>query len=281
MSSKQIIEASTKIYSGECIYTWTIENYRLIKFKVGEVLESPKFGVGSDDKKYFQLLLYPEGARTEDAGYISLFLKPVIDPKNKPLGLVCRWTVSAINGEEVIKKSTLCHDFAGNQNFLGYGCPKFLKVENIDQLISSQNTITFHCELEILGVFESSLNSDIMCSEDETIDTIKFDFSFDNEKLSDVKLIVEEEEIPAHKIILAAVSPVFRVMFTNDTLENKENLVKITDTNKNIVKEMLRFIYTGKIDVIETDMIIELLVAADKYKIDSLKNKCAKMLCDD
>ncbi|KAL7298613.1 hypothetical protein TKK_0008382 [Trichogramma kaykai] len=104
MASKQRIVASTKVYSNECIYTWTIENYRLLKFKVGQIFESPKFGVGSDDKKYFQLLLYPEGDNAESAGYISLFLEPVFDPKNKPLELVCRWTLSAINDTKVIKK---------------------------------------------------------------------------------------------------------------------------------------------------------------------------------
>ncbi|KAL7303981.1 hypothetical protein TKK_0003638 [Trichogramma kaykai] len=83
MSPKQRIEASTKVTSDECIFTWTIENYRLIKSKVGEKIESPQFGIGRDNKQYFQLLLYPKGDTAECAEYISLFLEPVIDSTNK------------------------------------------------------------------------------------------------------------------------------------------------------------------------------------------------------
>ncbi|KAL7298622.1 hypothetical protein TKK_0008390 [Trichogramma kaykai] len=281
MLSKQHIVASTKVHSDECIYTWTIENYRLIKLKVGERIESPQFGVGSDSKKYFKLRLYPAGKNEEYAEYISLFLKPVINSTKKPDKLVCKWTLSSINDKKVVQKLTLHYDFASEKKFCGYGWMKFFELKNIDSLIFSENTVTFQCELEIFTKYESSLKSDIMCSKDETIDTIKFDFSFDNEKLSDVKLIVEEEEIPAHKIVLAAVSPVFRAMFTHDMLENEENFVKITDTTENIVTAMLRFIYTGKLDVTETNKIIELLAVADKYQIDSLKIKCGKMLYSD
>ncbi|CAB0035275.1 unnamed protein product [Trichogramma brassicae] len=51
--------------------------------------------------------------------------------------------------------------------------------------------------------------------------------------------LVEEDEIPAHKIVLSAASPVFRAMFTHDMLENNENSVKITDITEDILTEML------------------------------------------
>ncbi|KAL7298624.1 hypothetical protein TKK_0008392 [Trichogramma kaykai] len=62
-------------------------------------------------------------------------------------------------------------------------------------------------------------------------------------------------------------------------LENNENSVKKTEITQNILTEMLRFIYTGEIDAIEVDQIIELLSVAGKYQIDSLKIKWEKMLC--
>ncbi|KAL7303980.1 hypothetical protein TKK_0003637 [Trichogramma kaykai] len=282
MSSKKQITATTTVLSDECIFTWTIKNYRLIKLKVGERIESPKFDVGSDNKQYFKLHLYPEGQETEDAGYISLYLNPVIDSTKKPHKLVCRWTLSAINGKKVILKLTDHHDFATN-NFKGRGSSQFYKLENIDKLISAENTVTIQCELEFFKEYESSLDCpDIIDGKNQTIGTVNFDSLFHSKEFSDVNIITSDaNDIPAHKVILATASPVFRAMFTHDMLENKENSVKITNTTKNIVIEMLRFIYTGQINGIETDMIIELLAVADKYQIDSLKIKCGKMLCAD
>ncbi|KAL7298670.1 hypothetical protein TKK_0008434 [Trichogramma kaykai] len=281
MSSKQRIVASTKVYSDECIYTWTIENYRLLKFKVGEKIESPKFGVGIDDKKYFQLLLYPGGETTEDEGYISLYLTPVIDSTKLPDKLVCKWTISAVNDETVVDRFTLHHDFA-TDNFNGYGCPRFYALKNIDKLISSQNTVTIQCELEIFKEFESSLKLDNINITDQINNKINLDSLFLCEEFSDIRIITSDgNDIPAHKAILATASPVFRAMFTHNMLENKENSVEITDTTKNTVIEMLRYIYTAEVIINKVDTTIELLEIADKYQIDNLKIKCEKILCFD
>uniref|UniRef100_A0ABD2X6A0 BTB domain-containing protein n=1 Tax=Trichogramma kaykai TaxID=54128 RepID=A0ABD2X6A0_9HYME len=239
MSSKQRIEASTTVTSDECIYTWTIKNYRSLQFDVGQLLESPKFGVGIDNKKYFKLQLYPEGDGMDDsAGHISFYLKPVIDSAKKPDKLICRVAVMIINNKKIVQKWRMCHDFA-TSGFLGRGWKKFFELEHIDKLISFENTVTIQCELEIFNEIESSQNSEIICRKDEAIGSMKFDFSFLSEKLSDVKLIVEEDEIPAHKIVLSAASPVFRAMFIHDMLENTENSVKITDITEDILTEML------------------------------------------
>ncbi|KAL7298845.1 hypothetical protein TKK_0008584 [Trichogramma kaykai] len=277
MPSKQRIVASTKVYSDECIYTWTIENYRLLKFKVGEQIESPKFGVGSDNKEYFNLHLYPEGWNKENAGYFSLFLTPITDSTKKPDKLVCRWTLSAINKKKVVRKSTLHHDFATTK-FSGRGL-NFYELKNIEELISSENTVTIQCELEVFKKYESSLDVDIINNKDQMNNKVKLDSLLLSEEFSDVKLITSDDnDIPAHKNILAVASPVFRAMFTHDMLENKGNSVEITDTPYNILVEMLRFIYTGDIVSTKTDTVLEILAVADKYQVDNLKIKCEKIL---
>ncbi|KAL7298745.1 hypothetical protein TKK_0008495 [Trichogramma kaykai] len=278
MSLQQRIEASTTVTLNECIFTWTIKNYSLMKSKVGESIESPQFSVGSDDKKYFKLQLYPLGRKNEESmGYISLFIVPcTITLRNILNKHIYRITLSAVNNKKVVKKLTSLHVLS---SFSDWGNEQFFKLEDIDKLISSENTVTVQCELDIFNELDSSLDSDIINDENEMIDNMKFHFSFLNKELSDVKLITsDEKELPAHKIILATASPVFRAMFAHDMLENKENSVKITDITENILTEMLRYIYTGEIDAIETDMIIELLAVADKYQIDNLKTKCGKIL---
>jgi speckle-type POZ protein len=109
---------------------------------------------------------------------------------------------------------------------------------------------------------------------------------FDNEKFSDVTLSVGGREFQAHKAILAgnllklelslrkvlieshfplpsARSPVFAAMFEHEMEERKQNRVAITDVDHEVLKEMLRFIYTGKAPNLEK-MADDLLAAADK-----------------
>ncbi|XP_014229085.1 speckle-type POZ protein-like A [Trichogramma pretiosum] len=281
MSSKQRIVALTKVYSDECIYTWTIENYRLLKFKVGERITSPKFGVGSDEKNYFQLWMYPEGVHKESEGYISVYLTPVIDSTKRPDKLVCKWTMSAVNDGTVVDKFTLHLDFA-TDNFNGYGTPKFYALKNIDKLISAENTVTIQCELEIFKEFESSLKLDNINITHQINNKINLDSLFLCEEFSDIRIRTSDEnDIPAHKAILAAASPVFKAMFTHNMLENKENSVNITDTTNNTVIEMLRYIYTAEVIINKVDITIELLEVADKYQIDNLKIECEKILYSD
>uniref|UniRef100_A0ABD2X5A2 BTB domain-containing protein n=1 Tax=Trichogramma kaykai TaxID=54128 RepID=A0ABD2X5A2_9HYME len=151
----------------------------------------------------------------------------------------------------------------------------------IDQLISSENTLTIQCELEVFKEYKSSLKSDNINSADQLNNKINLDSLFLSQEFSDFKLITSDEnDIPAHKIILALASPVFRAMFTHDMLENKSHFVEITDTPYNILVEMLRFIYTGDIVSTKVDIVLEILAVADKYQVDSLKIKCGKVLCD-
>lgn len=88
---------------------------------------------------------------------------------------------------------------------------------------------------------------------------------FDNERFSDVSLAVNGREFQAHKAILAARSPVFAAMFEHEMEERKQNRVAITDVDDEVLKEMLRFIYTGKAPNLEK-MADDLLAAADKVR---------------
>lgn len=58
-------------------------------------------------------------------------------------------------------------------------------------------------------------------------------------------------------------SPVFAAMFEHEMEERKQNRVAISDVDHEVLKEMLRFIYTGKAPNLEK-MADDLLAAADK-----------------
>ena len=59
---------------------------------------------------------------------------------------------------------------------------------------------------------------------------------------SDFVLICQGEEMKAHKLILCARSPVFRAMLQSKMSENATGEVKIDDVDKEVLKEMLRYI---------------------------------------
>lgn len=92
---------------------------------------------------------------------------------------------------------------------------------------------------------------------------------FESQKFSDVILTVGGKEFYAHKAILAARSPVFAAMFEHEMEEKKQNRVDITDMDHEVMKEMLKFIYSGKSPQLEK-MADELLAAADKVCLDLL-----------
>ncbi|KAL7298422.1 hypothetical protein TKK_0008213 [Trichogramma kaykai] len=108
-----------------------------------------------------------------------------------------------------------------------------------------------------------------------------FDWIFLDEGLSDVKLLTASgKEIPAHKVVLAAASPVFKAMFVRrDTLENKCQSVDVVDVSHVAAVEMLRYIYRGSVETQEFSATAELLAAADKYQLEELRNKCENVLC--
>ncbi|CAB0038917.1 unnamed protein product [Trichogramma brassicae] len=53
--------------------------------------------------------------------------------------------------------------------------------------------------------------------------------------------------VPAHRVVLAAASPVFKAMFNHDMLENKTQSVDMNDISYDAAVEMLRYIYTGAV----------------------------------
>jgi speckle-type POZ protein len=83
-------------------------------------------------------------------------------------------------------------------------------------------------------------------------------------------------------LILASGSPVLAAMFENDFEEKRKRIANITDIRSNIFENLLRYIYTGEV-ALETEVedVTELLIAAEKYAVETLKEECALYLSRD
>ena len=104
---------------------------------------------------------------------------------------------------------------------------------------------------------------------------------FFQNQLTDFKVECGGKSFDCHKAILAARSPVFLAMFQANMKENETNTVIIDEVQAEVISEMLSFIYTGNISSqdISSEIVSELLAAADKYQLDHLKNICEDRLC--
>lgn len=85
-----------------------------------------------------------------------------------------------------------------------------------------------------------------------------------NDEYSDVKFVLENEEIPANKIILAMASPVFHAMFYGPMKE--KDVVQITDANASAFKEFLQLFYLDEVEM-SMENIETVIRLADKYDV--------------
>lgn len=86
-----------------------------------------------------------------------------------------------------------------------------------------------------------------------------------------------EEVIKCHRVILAARCPYFRRALLSGMREAIERRVEVHDTTPALFKSFLRFVYSGKLgesDMDNSDSLSELLLLADRYEMDSLKELC-------
>jgi len=66
-------------------------------------------------------------------------------------------------------------------------------------------------------------------------------------------------------------------MFEHELTESLEECVKMKDVEAKVLKEMLRFFYTGQVDNF-MEIGIRLFALADRYLSDNLKNYCVRGL---
>ncbi|KAK6239205.1 hypothetical protein QUC31_004674 [Theobroma cacao] len=94
-----------------------------------------------------------------------------------------------------------------------------------------------------------------------------------NPTLSDITFLVEGKRFYAHRICLLASSDTFRAMFDGGYRERDAKDVEIPNIRWHVFELMMRYIYTGSVNV-EIDIAQDLLRAADQYLLDGLKHLC-------
>jgi len=294
--------SKTEQYKVKGRHRWTIDNFvrRASCTEVGDSICSTVFYIpikaysGEVQNLAFQLEVFPNGEEGEDnSDYVAVFLT---SRRQEGLDVRYDFSVQKADGTCWGRIGNTFKKFSPDQNSWGYGkaFSKAKLVERQSELLPG-NRLTIVCNLEIYYCdkqtdgkgpsADAPSTNDFKEQVDQTPslgDELGSDMAFTpDDGFSDVTLECGDRKFGCHKFILSKRSDVFAAMFSHsDTEESKTNKVEITDLEPDTLEQLLKFIYTDKIeDDRLTTLACGLLTAADKYNVQRLKVKCEAEIC--
>ena len=286
--------ALTQTDQVEINFKWAIEDFSLKPSGNNDYIKSSKFFSSIDRCKWW-IQLYPKRARAshQNVEHVSIYLC-WIDGKSKTNSKIIRKAeLTLLNADQQVLNHVILKPNAVAKTgpyFGSWQLKAHLQQQQIEagSLLPS-DTLHIHCKL----VYESSRNTTKIQGSNSTVPfskyvipngslTHRFESLFDKDmSFTDLEIHAAGGVIfPAHKFVLAAGSPAFSAMLQSEGFaENKTNILEIDDLVPPVVKEMLRFLYTDRVEKMD-QLAKDLLVAADKYLIDSLKSNCQLALAE-
>ncbi|XP_024003917.1 BTB/POZ and MATH domain-containing protein 3 isoform X2 [Eutrema salsugineum] len=275
-------------------HLFTIKGYSLAKgMSAGKYIQSDVFSVGGYD---WAIYFYPDGKNPEDnPTYVSLFIALASDSSD--IRALFELTLIDQSGKGHHKvHSHFDRALEGGPYTLKYkgsmwGYKRFLRrtaLETSDFL--KDDCLIVSCTVGVVKArVEGPKHYGIVLPPSNMGQGLKD--LLDSEVGCDIAFQVGDETYKAHKLILAARSPVFRAQFYGPIGNNNVDRIVIEDVEPSIFKAMLSFIYTDVLpDVHEitgstsassfTNMIQHLLAIADLYDLGRLKILCEVFLCE-
>ena len=100
----------------------------------------------------------------------------------------------------------------------------------------------------------------------------RLDIQRRNKHFCDVILEVgsgdDQARLKAHRIVLCAASPFFYNALNSDMKEKKKGVIRLKETSKAVVEEVLEYLYTGHVEINEQND-NDLMSVADYFIIQS------------
>ncbi|XP_077299785.1 BTB (POZ) domain containing 9 [Arctopsyche grandis] len=97
---------------------------------------------------------------------------------------------------------------------------------------------------------------------------------------SDVMLVVENQHIPAHKVILAARSEYFRALLFGGMRETSQNEIELQGAPLQAFKALLRYVYSGHmaLSTLSEDNVLDTLGLAHQFGFQKLESAISEYL---
>ncbi|CAH1428943.1 unnamed protein product [Lactuca virosa] len=295
-SSPAVTTTSTSVtetVNGE--HDFRISGYSLSKgIGIGKYVASDTFMVGGYS---WAIYFYPDGKSLEDnATYVSLFI--ALASEGSDVRALFELTLLDQSGRERHK----VHSHFGRALESGpytlkyrgsmWGYKRFFKrsaLETSDYL--KDDCLQVHC---CVGVVKSRTEGPKTYSIHVPPSDIGQQFGqlLECGKGTDVSFQVKDETFSAHKLVLAARSPVFRAQLFGPMKDQNTRCIIVEDIEPPVFKALLHFMYWDSLPDMEeltgmntkwatTLMSQHLLAAADRYGLDRLRVLCETNLCQD
>ncbi|XP_026400477.1 BTB/POZ and MATH domain-containing protein 3-like [Papaver somniferum] len=249
-------------------------------------MTSREFTVGGYD---WVVVFYPEGYSESCEEYISLFLG-LVSPK-KEVKALCELKLldQTGNGIHGIRARSISPKTYNNDD--SWGCMEYMKRSELEtSSYLKDDCLSIHCTVEVVQArVEEDKHYVITIPPSDMIqnlqDLLESGIGFD------VTFQVGNEFFRAHKLILAARSPVFRAMFFGSVGNPDMETVAIEEFDPFAFKAMLLFLYSDELpelhensdsDSLSTSTILmqHLLAAADRFDLARLRLMCEEKLCE-
>ncbi|XP_033224523.1 speckle-type POZ protein B-like [Belonocnema kinseyi] len=253
-------------------FTWTIEKFKdKRESSCNSSWKSPTFHIANDPSMEWYLLLCKRKkllscSECYDCGltFIGLSLRNISLGNNFQYPVKVKFSIGLPNKGKLFSRSMKIAKATGGLN---YGFQYFLEESELLKHLPPNGNLHIIIKIRPFKSIPKPL---------EYVDK-NFQPFLNNKSLSDVVFYVNGSEFPAHKVILSSASPVFSRMFSNEMRENLMNQVEMTETDPDVFNEMLRYIYTGKVEDL-SDVAFDLYELANKYDIVGLRMMCEQCL---
>uniref|UniRef100_A0A1I8I867 Speckle-type POZ protein n=3 Tax=Macrostomum lignano TaxID=282301 RepID=A0A1I8I867_9PLAT len=261
-------------------YLWAIHNFSFCREEMGEVLKSSTFSAGPNDKLRWCLRINPKGLDEESKDYLSLYLLLVNCGSRNEVRAKFKFSLLNAKREETkAMESQRAYRFVQGKD---WGFKKFIRrdflVDEANGLLPDDR-LTIHCEVSVVGETENlagqSSAQSVRLPECRLADDLGQ--LLERGQHADLTLCIGGAELPAHKAVLSARSPVFQAMFQHQMEESRASRVVVEDVDEDTMREVLRYVYSGRAPRLD-QMADSLLPAADKYQLDRLKVMCEESL---
>ncbi|KAL8252958.1 hypothetical protein R6Q59_036651 [Mikania micrantha] len=281
----------TETVNGE--HDFRISGYALSKgIGIGKYVASDTFMVGGYT---WAIYFYPDGKSVEDnATYVSLFI--ALASEGSDVRALFELTLLDQSGRERHK----VHSHFGRSLESGpytlkykgsmWGYKRFFKRTSLEaSSYLKDDCLQIHC---CVGVVGSRMEGPKTYSIHVPPSDLGQHFGqlLECGKGTDVSFEVKGETFLAHKLVLAARSPVFRARLFGPMRDQISHNIKVEDIEPPVFKALLHFMYWDSLPDMEeltglntkwasTLMFQHLLAAADMYGLDRLKLICETNLC--
>ena len=98
-------------------------------------------------------------------------------------------------------------------------------------------------------------------------------------QLCDVTFKIGSSTFPAHRVVVASVSPYLRAMFTCGMKESSQDEIELRDIEPQAMSSLINYAYTGQV-LVTIDNVQDLLPAAGILQLKDLKEACCAFLSD-